>query len=175
MYSGIGIVAFVIFFLSRWYSAGNRHPFKFAQHAVTADIPWSALSRVTCVIGYVCILVLCTITSVMVWSDSSGSGDIFTLQGVLQLFGSKSSQWIIGIWTEILAYQACVCALVMQEAFIGRLPAGYAVPLMFLALFVPSIALGMHVVGSALLLCARKRFEKQQHGDPKQNGLMSDD
>merc|ERR1712060_314936 len=78
-----------------------------------------ALDRLNKVIGFVFVTLvfpLCITSIILIWTDRSGTGNMFTYDGVMNMFRSKSEQWLLGIWIEILIFQIITAFTILYDA-----------------------------------------------------------
>jgi hypothetical protein len=170
---GLGCAAAFVSFLGYWLGRGETSLFgpsrkqKEEEEGARKGAFLGFLSRAADPLRWFTVsmaLSLVVISQILIWSDSSGSGNMFTFQGVSELFKSKSTQWHVGIWTEVLCLQVSVALIALEDGRRLQLPALFVMIVIGVAVFLPAGSLGLHLVGRTAIALWRHYFPSKESG-----------
>ena len=82
---------------------------------------------------------------------------MLTYNGVMRLFHSKSEQWVLGIWIEILLFQIVTAFLILYDAITHsqQIYKIIAVAALILDIFLPSFALLIYFALRIAISCSQ--------------------
>ena len=95
------------------------------------------------------ILVLCAarfvLAYVMIFTDSIGDGNMFTFDGVVALFRSKGSAWVVGLWTETLTLFVLLSLALVHDGEARGLPGWCTGAELFSGFFLSGLGFVLHL------------------------------
>ena len=111
-------------------------------------------------VGILLPVAVCTVF--MIWTDRSGSGNIWTSNNVVELFRTKSEYWVIGLWGEVIIAQILGAIFIVYDSIINSVSLIIAIPFIFLSLFSVSFGVMPYVV-LRMIVFGYRHFQSQKY------------
>ena len=73
---------------------------------------------------------------ILIFADQTGSGEMFTYDGVISLFRTKSNNWVVGLWMELCTLFVVCSIWVVADAEKRGIPLSVVLALVILGFFV---------------------------------------
>jgi hypothetical protein len=115
---------------------------------------FSALCAVRFVLAYI-----------LIFSDGTGSGNMFAYNGVLELFRSKGDGWVVGLWIETCTLFMLLTLALIHDGERRRLPIWCTHATVLSGFFLSGLGFVLHLVFAMVCKAEDKQSEHPESED----------
>eukprot|EP01129_Flabellula_baltica_P011810 TRINITY_DN5233_c0_g1_i1.p1 TRINITY_DN5233_c0_g1~~TRINITY_DN5233_c0_g1_i1.p1 ORF type:complete len:156 (+),score=7.02 TRINITY_DN5233_c0_g1_i1:77-544(+) len=99
----------------------------------------------------------------LIFFDTSGEGDMWTYESTMRMFNTKTDQWKLGIWIEIISLQTVAAIWIYSDSKQLSIPIWLSVPCILIANFVGGFGVILYFVARSVFQCRNRSKETETH------------